>query len=235
MTNTLPITETQELKFRDARRVQESFLAGIEKRVLIAMAKRIPAAINADHLTILGFSAMIAAGAAYAVAPLWPAALLIVNLLLAINWFGDSLDGTLARVRHQQRPRYGYYVDHIIDALSSLFLFGGLALSGFMSERVAIGMLLCYLLLAIQSYLATHSLGVFSISWWKFSPTEMRILLALGNTVAFFTPYTKIFGPRMLFFDVAGAIAIACMAIVLIVTVLRNTATLYKEERIEAR
>jgi archaetidylinositol phosphate synthase len=234
MTNTFPITQTHELPTRDARRVQESILAGIEKRVLIAMAKRIPASINADHLTILGFSAMIAAGAAYVIAPAWPPALLLVNLLLALNWFGDSMDGTLARVRNQQRPRYGYYVDHIIDALSSLFLFGGLALSGFMSERVAIGMLLCYLLLAIQSYLATHSLGVFSISWWKFSPTEMRILLAIGNTVVFFTPHTKVLGPRLLFFDVAGVIAIACMAIVLIVTVLRNTTTLYNAERIES-
>ncbi|MBL8175888.1 MAG: CDP-alcohol phosphatidyltransferase family protein [Bryobacterales bacterium] len=221
--------------FRDARRVQESFLAGIEKRVLIDMAKRMPGAVNADHLTAIGFAAMIAAGAAYAVAPLWTPALLAVNVLLAVNWFGDSMDGTLARVRNQQRPRYGYYVDHIIDALSAMFLFGGLALSGFMSERVAMGMLLCYLLLAIQSYLATHSLGVFSISWWKFSPTEMRILLAVGNTVAFFTPKTRILGEPMLFFDVAGVIAIACMGVVLGVTVVRNTVTLYRAERIEPR
>lgn len=235
MTNTMAVSEIRKEKFRDAQRVQESFLAGIEKRVLIAMAKRMPAAVNADHLTAIGFAAMIAAGVAYAAAPAWAPALLVVNLLLALNWFGDSMDGTLARFREQQRPRYGYYVDHIIDALSALFLFGGLGLSGYMSERIAVGMLLCYLLLAIQSYLATHSLGVFSISWWKFSPTEMRILLALGNTVAFFTPYTAIFGPRMLFFDVAGVIAIACMAVVLSVTVLRNTATLYRAERIEAK
>lgn len=216
-------------------RVQESFLAGIEKRVLIAMAKRMPSRVNADHLTAIGFAAMIAAGVAYSIAPVWAPALLAVNVLLAVNWFGDSMDGTLARVRDQQRPRYGYYVDHIIDALSALFLFGGLALSGYMSERIAMGMLLCYLLLAIQSYLATHSLGVFSISWWKFSPTEMRILLAVGNTVAFFTPHTQVLGPRMLFFDVAGAIAIGCMAVVLLVTVARNTATLYQTERIPSR
>ncbi len=216
-------------------RVQESFLAGIEKRVLIAMAKRMPSRVNADHLTVIGFAAMIGAGVAYAMAPAWAPALLVVNVLLALNWFGDSMDGTLARVRDQQRPRYGYYVDHIIDALSALFLFGGLALSGYMSERIAMGMLLCYLLLAIQSYLATHSLGVFSISWWKFSPTEMRILLAVGNTVAFFTPHTQVLGPRMLFFDVAGAIAIGCMAVVLLVTVARNTATLYQTERIPSR
>lgn len=232
MTNTLPLPKVHKHEFRDATRVQQSFLAAIEKRILIAMARRIPASINADHLTLLGFASMIAAGFAYAAALVWAPALLAVNALLALNWFGDSMDGTLARVRNQQRPRYGYYVDHIIDALSALFLFGGLGLSGYMSERVAFGMLLCYLLLAIQSYLATHSLGVFSISWWKFSPTEMRILLALGNTVAFFFPHTQILGPRMLFFDVAGSIAILSMLVVLLATVVKNTAKLYREERI---
>jgi archaetidylinositol phosphate synthase len=151
---------------------------------------------------------------------------------LSLNWFGDSLDGTVARVRNHLRPRYGYYVDHIIDALSAVFLFGGLALSGVMSPAIATGLLLGYLLLAIQSYLAAHSLGVFSISWWKFSPTEMRILMVIGNTVAFYRPYTEVFGPRLLFFDVSGVIGVAAMALVLIVTVTRNTATLYQAERL---
>lgn len=219
-------------QFQDAQRVQQSLLAGVEKKVLVWMAHRLPAFINADHLTVLGFASMIAAGIAYSFAASWPQALFLVNVLLALNWFGDSMDGTVARVRNHLRPRYGYYVDHIIDALSALFLFAGLALSGYMSERVAIGMLTGYLLLALNSYLATHSMGVFSISWWKFSPTEMRILLAIGNTVAYFWPRTRILGPNYLFFDVAGVIAIFGMAAVLIVTVVRNTATLYEQERL---
>jgi hypothetical protein len=101
-----------------------------------------------------------------------------------------------------------------------------------MSPAIAVGLLLCYLLLAIQSYLAAHSLGVFSISWWKFSPTELRILMVLGNIVAFYRPYTHVFGPKLLFFDVGGAIGIVAMALVLIVTVIRNTATLYEAERL---
>ncbi|MCC6364087.1 MAG: CDP-alcohol phosphatidyltransferase family protein [Bryobacterales bacterium] len=218
--------------FRDARRVQESVLAGAEKRVLTAMARRLPPGVNPDHLTVLGFVAMILAGVSYAMASVWPPALLVVNVWLAVNWLGDSLDGTLARVRGKLRPRYGYYVDHIIDAMSAVFLFGGMALSGYVSAAVAVAMLLGYLLLAIQSYLAAHSLGVFSISWWKFGPTEMRILLAMGNTVAFFQPATKILGPEMLFFDVAGAIAAAAMAVVLVVTVARNTRELYQAERV---
>jgi phosphatidylglycerophosphate synthase len=218
--------------FRDARRVQESVLAGAEKKVLTAMARRLPPRVNPDHLTVLGLVAMILAGVSYASASVWPPALLVVNVWLAVNWLGDSLDGTLARVRGKLRPRYGYYVDHIIDAISAVFLFGGMALSGYASPAVAAAMLLGYLLLAIQSYLATHSLGVFSISWWKFGPTEMRILLAVGNTVAFFQPATKILGPEVLFFDVAGGIAAAAMAVVLVVTVLRNTRELYQAERV---
>lgn len=229
MTTTAQISQN----FRDAKRVQQSLLSGVEKRVLIWMAERLPRRINADHLTLLGFASMIAAGVCYAFARTWAPALLLVNLLLALNWFGDSMDGTIARVRNKQRPRYGYYVDHIIDAMSALFLFAGLGFSGYMSERVAIGMLTGYLLLSINSYLATHSMGVFSISWWKFSPTEMRILLAAGNTAAYFFPYTSILGPRYLFFDVAGVIAIFCMAMVLIVTVVRNTAALYEAEPIQ--
>src|SRR5262245_38016046 len=139
-------------EFKDATRIQQSILAGVEKRTLIAIAKRLPHWINADHLTVLGFTSMIAAGVAYAAASVYAPAILIVNLLLAVNWFGDSLDGTVARVRNHLRPRYGYYVDHIIDALSAVFLFGGLALSGYMSPAVAISLLLGYLLLAIQSY-----------------------------------------------------------------------------------
>lgn len=227
MTNTLTATE-----FRDAKRVQASLLSGIEKRALIWIAERLPARIGPDHLTVLGFAAMAGAGVAYAFAGSYPILLWIVNLMLVINWFGDSLDGTVARVRNRLRPRYGYYVDHIIDALSAVFLFAGLGLSGYMSERVAMGMLMCYLLLAIQSYLAAHSLGVFSISWWKFSPTEMRIMLAIGNVVAYYWPYTKVFGPRLLFFDVAGGISVLCMLGAMIVITVRNTLTLYRAERL---
>ncbi|MBI3207672.1 MAG: CDP-alcohol phosphatidyltransferase family protein [Candidatus Solibacter usitatus] len=231
MTNLLPLSNLRG-EFRDAKRVQQSVLAGVEKKLLIGMARKLPSAINADHLTLLGFVSMIAAGCAYALTPYWPAALWIVNVMLAFNWFGDSMDGTVARVRNQLRPRYGCYVDHIIDALSAVFLFGGLGLSGVMSGVTAMGLLVCYLLLAIQSYLAAHSLGEFHISWWKFSPTEMRILLAAGNIAAFYRPTTVIFGPRLLFFDVAGTIGIVCMLIVLAATTIRNTTKLYREERI---
>ena len=122
---------------------------------------------------------MLAAGFCY-----WSgsaAALLAAVGLLAVNWFGDSLDGTLARVRHHERPRYGFYVDHVLDVLCILFIFAGLVLGGHMSPLMGGGFLLAYYLLMIEIALATHAVGTFRISFWKFGPTELRILLAIGT------------------------------------------------------
>ena len=129
--------------FHEARRIQQSFLANAEKRALIWLAARTPAWINSDHLTLLGLLSMAGAGAAYWWSSLNTAGLLLVIVCLALNWLGDSLDGTLARFRDHSRPRYGFYVDHIVDAFSALFLLGGLSLSGYMAPAVALGLLAC--------------------------------------------------------------------------------------------
>jgi archaetidylinositol phosphate synthase len=218
--------------FQDAVRVQQSLLATVEKWCLVRMAQRMPAWINPDHLTVLGFAAMFLAGAAYALARWQPASLLLVNVFLAVNWFGDSLDGTLARTRQCQRPRYGFYVDHIVDSFGALFLIGGLACSGYMGWTVAVALLVSFYLLSINAYLATYALGTFRLSYWKFSPTEVRILLSLGNAVALLRPTVHIFGTTQRFFDVAGAAAAVCMAIVLLISVARNTIALYRMERL---
>src|SRR6478735_7449590 len=115
--------------FADATRVLTSVLAPLEKRVLVAMARRIPARINSDHLTGLALVAMLGAGASYWLASVTRIGLFLAVVCLALNWLGDSLDGTLARVRNHQRPRYGFYVDHVVDALGALLLFAGLGLS----------------------------------------------------------------------------------------------------------
>ena len=117
-------------EFKNADRQQTSILAPIERVCLNWLARNMPPWVKPDHLTLLGFAALLLAGASYAVAGWWPPALLVVNLCLALNWFGDSLDGTLARARNKQRPRYGFYVDHIIDAFGIMFTLVGLALSG---------------------------------------------------------------------------------------------------------
>ena len=224
---TMPKSTTE---FRDAVRQQESLLAPLERRCLHWLARRMPARVNPDHLTLLGFAAMFLVGVSYALAQWWPPFLLVANLWLAVNWFGDSLDGTLARVRNRQRPRYGFYVDHIVDAFGTLFLISGLAISGYMAGGVAFALLVAFFLLSINVYLATYTLGTFQLSFWKLSPTEARILLAVGNTVALIHPTVTVFGTHQRFFDVAGVVAVISMAVVLVVSVVQNTLKLYRAE-----
>ncbi len=216
----------------DMTRQHGSLLAGIEKRCLVWLAKRLPWWVQPDHLTLLALASTFMGGVSYAAVQWWPPALLVVNVWLVINWFGDSLDGTLARVRSRERPRYGFYVDHMSDSFGVLFLLGGLALSGYMQPGVALALLIIYLLLSINLYLAAYSLGIFQLSFWLFGPTELRILLGVGNLVAWLRPTVRVLGIEQSFFDVAGLAASAVMALVLVGSVARNTLALYRRERV---
>jgi phosphatidylglycerophosphate synthase len=136
----------------------------------------------------------------------------------------------VARVRQQQRPRYGFYVDHVIDSIGAVAMMGGLALSGYMHPVIAIGLLIAFLLLSIQSYLATYTLGEFHLSLWHFGPTELRVLLVAGNIATF--RWEWVIHGRYRLFDIGGAIALAVMLSMLIVVCAKNTVRLYREERI---
>ncbi len=219
-------------KFREAGREQESFFAPLEKRLLIRMAHATPRWINSDHLTLLGFVSMFLCGVFYWLARWNKYMLLMVIPCLAANWLGDSLDGTLARVRNRQRPRYGFYVDHITDAFGTLFLVGGMGLSGYMSPAVASVLLIVYFMLSIQAYLSAYALGTFQLSYWKFSPTELRVLLVAGNIALLYRPMASLFGYRFLLFDVGGVAGIIGMSLMLIVSAIRNTRALYRAERL---
>ena len=217
----------------EARRVHESLLASVEKRCLIWMARRIPASVNSDHLTALAGLAMLGAGLCY-----WTgsrAALLAAIGLLAVNWFGDSLDGTLARVRHHERPRYGVYGDHVLDVLCILFIFAGLMLGGHMSFTVGGGFLIAYYLLMIEIALATHAVGIFRISFWKFGPTELRILLAVGSLRLMHSDVVTLAGSTYRLFDIGGVVAIVGLAITFVVSAINNTRTLYAAEPLPGR
>jgi len=216
--------------FKTAAREHTSFLAAAEKRTLIWIANRLPATVNSDHLTAVGFISLILAGASYWYASVNAGALLLVIPLLALNWFGDSLDGTLARVRSRQRPRYGFYVDHILDALGMSFLMAGLAFSGYMTSWVGGVFLIAYLLLSIEIYLATYTIGTFHISHWRFGPTELRILLVIGNLFALRNPYAIIGGRHFLLFDVGFAIGAVALVAILVQTTVKHIVMLYREE-----
>ena len=212
-------------------REHRSVLAAVEKRALMWLAARMPRWVTSDHLTLMGLVSMMAAGVAFAAIRFTPWSVIGVIAALAANWFGDSLDGTLARVRNHQRPRYGFYVDHVIDLAGTACVLAGLACSGFMTPLVALILLAAYLIVAAESFLATHAVGVFRISFFGFGPTELRIVLAIGAVQMIRKPWVSIGNlPPMQLFDVGGLVASAGLAIVFIVSALRNTRALYRAE-----
>jgi archaetidylinositol phosphate synthase len=206
-------------------------LAVPERKALLWLARRTPRWVNSDHLTLLGLASMLLAGVSFWAAAGNRLALLAVVLFLALNWFGDSLDGTLARYRNQQRPKYGYYVDHVIDLIGTTALLVGLSLSGHMSPLIALGLLGAFLLVEAEVYLATHVRQVFQLGMFGFGPTELRIVLAAGALYLLHDPWVRVagYGPYLLF-DVGGVVAIAGMLAVMLYSAVRNTRALYKAE-----
>ena len=228
--NTTTATTKDAAVFTTTRRVNQAVTAAIEKRALQWMAERAPGWVTSDGLTLLGLGAQIGAGICYALARYDRDGLIGVILCVALNWLGDSLDGTLARVRGQQRPRYGFYVDHMVDVFGSVALMCGLGCSGLLHWQTAMAMLVAFLILSSESYLATYTLARFQLSQGLFGPTEIRILLILGNLALLRSRYAMLFGHRMLLFDVGGAIAAATMLAMAIAITVRHTAELYRQE-----
>jgi len=163
-------------------------LAGPEGRILRALAARVPRSIRSNHLTAIGTIAAAAAGIAYALTTYHPAWLWVASAMLVVNWLGDSLDGTLARFRNTQRPKYGYYLDHVVDAFSTTVIGLGIGLSPYVDLAIALGLVVLYLALSINVYLESSVFGVFKISYGRIGPTEVRLLLILLNTVLVFFP-----------------------------------------------
>jgi phosphatidylglycerophosphate synthase len=217
-------------------RVHKSVLASAEKRLLVWIATRLPAAVTSDHLSALSLAAMGGAALSFAAFRVTPWAALGVVVSLILNWFGDSLDGTLARVRDQQRPRYGFYVDHVIDITGTALLMAGLGCSGLMNPLIAAGLLAAYLLVSSESYLATHASGVFRMSFLGVGPTELRILIAAGAIKVAATPWILVGGTiAVRLFDLGGVIGGAGLAIAFAVSSIRNTRALFLAEPIPDR
>ena len=214
------------------RRELTALTSGVEKRILVWMAERVPARVNADHLTLLGLVAMVGAGASYAATQVDLRFLHLVNLCLFLNWLGDSLDGTLARVRQKLRPRYGFYVDHLVDAVGALCVLVGLAFSGLMHPVLAVSLLVVYYLLSIHIYLATHTQGVFKISYGVMGGTELRILLAALNLAAMAVPTLTAGGLTLRLFDLAGACGLVGLLAVTVHAAAATTRDLYQQERV---
>lgn len=218
--------------YREPQRETNGWTARAEKRLLARLASSLPDAVTPDHLTALGFLGMLLAGGAYAWSGHQPWALLAVNLGLLVNWFGDSLDGTLARHRGALRPRYGFYVDHVIDAFGATAVLGGLALSGHMAPGLAAAVLIPYLLFSVHLYLQTHVLGRFRMSYGRIGGTELRILLALANLAVLAWPRVAVGAFHLRLFDLVGAVGGVALACALVGAVARTTVELYRLERV---
>jgi len=216
-------------------RVNTSILAGLEKRLLIWIAERLPSAISSDHLTALGTLAMLAIGGCFWIAGSSRLALAAVLPLLVLNWFGDSLDGTLARVRRTERPRYGYYVDHVLDAIGFAALVAGMILGGHLTLGIGLTFLSAYYLLVIEVALAAHARGAFRLSFWHVGPTELRILLAAGSLALLRSPTVAILGSTWRLFDVGAICAIAGLLLTFAVSACASARALYRQEPLPAR
>jgi phosphatidylglycerophosphate synthase len=172
-----------ETSHTDAPRNKKFLLAVPEARVLEWIARRLPPAVKPDHLTALGVLASIGIAAAYVLSNADEVWLWAASGLLVLHWLGDSLDGTLARVRKAERPRYGYYLDHLVDAFATAAIGIGLGLSPHMLLAVGLAIVIAYLILSINTYLETQAFGTFTLGYGRLGPTEARLLLAGVNTL----------------------------------------------------
>lgn len=211
----------------DVPRQKTFLLAGPEARVLEWLARRLPARVTPDHMTVLGVLAAIGIGVAYALSrdPAW---LWVASGLLVVHWVGDSLDGTLARVRRIERPGYGYYLDHLVDAGATIVIGIGLGLSPHMGVVTGLAIVIAYLALSINTYLETHVFGVFSLGYGRFGPTEARLgLIVLNAALACGLTYS-IAGLSMI--DLAGLGIAGLMVAALGVRAARNLRVLAARE-----
>jgi phosphatidylglycerophosphate synthase len=215
-----------------ATREKTFLLACPEARVLEWMARRLPRRVMPDHLTALGVLAAIGIAAAYVLSnrdPLW---LWAASGLLVAHWLGDSLDGTLARVRRTERPRYGYYLDHLVDAVATALIGIGLGLSPHMLLVTGLAIVVAYLVLSINTYLETSTLGVFSLGYGRLGPTEARFGLIAVNTLLALglVPSFTVAGLGLGVLDVFGLGLVALMLGGLAVRVARNLRELARLE-----
>ncbi len=214
------------------QRTSQFLLSSFEKAVLPRLAAWLPRWIKPDHMTILGLIAATCIAVTYILCKSDSRWLWVTCFLIILNWFGDSLDGTIARVRKAERPRYGFYLDHITDAYSTLVIGLGLGLSPYMTLAVGLALVIAYLLLSINVYLETHVFRTFSSSYGKLGPTEIRIMLILLNVVALIHgefPFT-VLSIHITLFDIIGLVAAIGMFILLLRRTFQNLKTLAVDE-----
>lgn len=220
-----------EKKKAQEERLQTSFLANGERKILVWIAPKLPRWITPDMLTFLGLLAMAGVGLSYYLSTYHGWYLILASVGFIVNWFGDSLDGTLARIRNQQRPKYGYYLDHLVDAFGFSFMIFGLAYSKLISQPFVWLVLVFFFIASINTYLATNSVHIFKISYSKVSTTEGRIILIIMNTVLIFVKKITLFGFKGYLLDVIAGIVTLFLFIITLRSAVLNLRKLNQEEK----
>jgi phosphatidylglycerophosphate synthase len=217
----------------DAVRIQTSFLNAAEKKILVWLAVRQPKWMTSDILTLIGTAGSLIAAAGYVLSARNISFLWLSSLGFVINWYGDSLDGTLARVRNRQRPVYGYYIDHTVDCISEILIFTGIGLSGLMHFGLAMLILALYLMLTINVSINAHLKKEFKLTYAKMGPTEFRLIAILVNTLfatvkplSEFSRTYELCGRDIVFktFDYAGVAVLVILSVIYLVTIFKDAA-----------
>ncbi len=214
------------------KRVNDMLLGPLERPALRWLAGRMPAWVTPDLLTGIGVVASLMIFIGYWLTNASPWWLLFVNLGFALNWFGDSLDGTLARFRKIERPKFGFYIDHTVDAVAEFLTIIGIGLSPYMRLDIAAFALIGYMLLSVHVYVRTAVDGVFKISYGKMGPTELRAIIMLVNAAIFFFGNPKVTVPVIgatTAFDVVGALLAAALMIAFLAASTKFAMELAKE------
>jgi phosphatidylglycerophosphate synthase len=226
------MVDKEEAAMADAPRSKQFLLARHEGRALEWIARRLPAWVMPDHMTALGVLAAFGIAGAYLLSNGDKAWLWAASALLVVHWLGDSLDGTLARVRRIERPKYGYYLDHLVDALATAVIGLGLGLSPWMLPAVGLAIVIAYLVLSINTYLETYAFGVFTLGYGRLGPTEARLglvvvntLIALGVGLGF-----EVAGLGLTVLDVIGLCVAGLMVAGLVGRAARNLRVLAEQE-----
>ena len=212
-------------------RIQTSILNGVEKKTLIFLADRQPRWMTSNILTGIGTIGAVVISLGYILSQFNINYLWLSSLGFVINWYGDSLDGTLARVRNKQRPVFGYYIDHTVDIINELFIFLGLGFSGLISLDLSLFILIVYMMLTLNVSINAHLKKEFKLTYAKLGPTEFRVLAIIFNTTCIFCPAItdsmvqfSMFGKEMLIgsLDIAGIVVLLVLIIMYIVTVIND-------------
>lgn len=206
---------------RTHTRINQTILGPLEKPALQWMAARMPVWVTPDTLTGIGIFASILIFISFILTNIHPGFLWLASFGVFLNWFGDSLDGTLARYRKIERPQYGFFVDHAVDAVSEVLVFLGIGLSPYVNFEIACLALIGYMLLSVYVYLYTYVKGVFQISFARLGPTEVRLLAIIANAIVFFVGNPLIqtnIGVYSLYTIITGTVAAALMIIFLVVS-----------------